>query len=173
MRSIRSLRLMHAALFSFGTLCGVLCLRRIPADIRGVMISRFFSLLGKRPAVVAFACVLVWPSMMTLLGCSVFGDVFVLVLIVACGFSAGSAAYTCLTLHESLSLCLAALIPFSCCIVSYSADQRMIAADLRQRFRSCSGERLFNRYTLLRMTISVLILLVEAICLLQVVLSVC
>ena len=173
MRRMRNMRLTQATLYSFGTMCGFLCFRIVPADSREVLFSRLYSLLGIDRVIFTFAALLIWPFMMTFLGCSVFGDVFVMCLIVLCGFSVGTAVYTCLYVAENLSLFLLALIPFSCCIVLYSADQRLIALDLRQRIRFGSKERFLNRYTLLRMMISVLILFVEAICLNQIGFSVC
>lgn len=173
MRSMRSIRLTQAALFSFGTMCGFLCFRGVPADGRGILFSRLLFLHRMDPVIFIFAAVLIWPLMMTFLGCSVFGEIFVVILIIACGFSVGTDVYTHLYVPQSLSVFLLALIPFSCCIVSYSADQRSIALELRQRIRSGSREHFVNRYTLMRMMISVLIIFIEAICLIQIGFSVC
>ena len=171
MRGIRMKRLLCAVSFSFGALCGVLCMRRLPDETCETYYQRCIGLISERPGIAVFAVLLAWPLLICIFGVSFLGDVFVSALLIVCGFCAGASVLVCLAAGCKGVVILLALVPFSCCVVSFAAEVQSTAAGLRRRLLPGSPGAALDRYALRRMVISLLILLLEAVCLLQYVLS--
>jgi hypothetical protein len=163
MYDLRGRRLISAVFFSFGALSGILCLRRLKAEDCALLWQRISGWLARSPRGLIIGLFLVWPLILLLFGASVIGALLGYFVLVLCGFAVGAAAYLFLKASGASPVFLLAMLPFSCCIVSFAADMRLTKTYLR------TGGPVGDtcRFARMRMAVSLLILLLEALCLMR------
>ena len=165
MHSFRNKRLVYAAWFSFGAICGVLCFKKLPVESIELCFQKLSDFpAGKHKAALS-AFLLIWPLLLGTFGMTIFGGVFTSLIVIVCGFFTGAAALICMNEGGNCAGFLMALVPFSCCVISFASDLRSFAAGMRLQLRAGVMIGTINRLALLRMLVSIIILLLEAICL--------
>lgn len=173
MHSLRGRRLLCSMFFSAGALSGILCLRCFTQERCGQLCSLLLESAAGWPRAAWIAIFLAWPLTILVFGVSVFGGFFISLLLVICGYASGAAAFLWSLVTKGCGSLLLALLPFSCCIVSFAADTSAVSTDLRRAILAGEPIGAFGRYSLMRMAVSFTILLMEALCLMQLELMIC